>query len=440
MERLEIVNQSISALKPANRNARTHSTKQIGQISDSLKRFGWTNPILVRDDGQIVAGHGRFEAAKKLGMIEVSTIRLSQLTAEQCRLYALADNRLAELAGWDRKLLALELGELCDLSLDVDIEITGFEMAEIDVLLEQAKAADPADAFLEPNKNEPAVTCAGDVWILAPHRIICGNALCKSVYEKLLLGEQADLVFCDPPYNVPIAGHVSGLGKVQHREFAMASGEMSEQEFTTFLTSVFQLLSTNAKDGSISFQCIDWRHLYEMLTAGRQVYSELKNICVWSKTNASMGSLYRSRHELVCVFKKGDGAHINNVELGRFGRYRTNVWDYAGMTSISAERAEGLASHPTAKPVQLIADAVLDCSNRGGLVLDVFLGSGTTLLAAERVGRKCRGIEMDPTYVDVAIRRWEKITNKKALLESSGKSFAETAEERLSGRLAQPPR
>jgi DNA modification methylase len=254
----------------------------------------------------------------------------------------------------------------------------------------------------------------------------------ESSFDFLLKGETADLVFSDPPYNVPIRGHVSGMGKVQHREFEMASGEMSEREFTSFLVQAFRLLKKFSKDGSIHFQCIDWRHLFEMLSAGREVGWALKNVCVWAKDNGGMGSLYRSRHELVCVFKNGLAPHVNNVELGRFGRNRTNVWQYRGMNSIGNGRDEKLALHPTVKPVALIADAILDCSNRGGLVLDAFLGSGTTILAAERTGRRCVGIELDPHYIDVAIRRWEKTTKKVASLEASGQTFSEAETQRIS--------
>jgi len=428
MKPLELVYRPIDFLKPANRNARTHSAKQIGQIADSLRAFGWTNPILVNDDGRIIAGHGRFEAAKTLGMSEVPVIRLSQLTPEQCRLYALADNRLAELAGWDSKLLALELGELSSLDLTIDLDVTGFEMAEIDILLDGAAESDPADSTPPLAPSTTAVSRSGDLWVLGQHRLTCGDALDPLTYGRLMAGSLADMVFCDAPYNVPISGHVSGLGKNQHREFAMASGEMSEKEFIGFLSKVFQLLADNSKDGSISFQCIDWRHVYEMLTAARAVYSELKNICVWVKNNGGMGSLYRSRHELIAVFKKGQAQHTNNVELGRFGRNRTNVWEYNGLSAVGAGRDETLTFHPTVKPVAMVADAIFDCSDRGGIVLDAFLGSGTTLLAAERTGRRCRGIEIDPLYVDVAIGRWEKMTGKNAILESSSLTFKEVEE------------
>lgn len=425
MQNLSICYLAIDALKLAPRNARTHSEQQINQIADSIRVFGWTNPILIDGSGRIIAGHGRVAAAKRLGLIEVPTIRLADLSPVQLRAYALADNRLAELAGWDRNLLALELGELMTVDLEFDIEVTGFEMPEIDVLLEEAATLDPVDDLPEIDPAKPVISRTGDLWRLGTHRLICGDSLNTSTYVQLLKGKLADLVVSDPPYNVKIEGHVSGLGKAQHREFAMASGEMNESEFTGFLTQVFQLLADNSREGSISFQFMDWRHAFEILTAGRAVYTEVKNICVWAKDNGGMGSLYRSKHELVFVFKKGKVPHINNVELGRFGRNRTNVWEYPGMSSRHAGREDLLVLHPTVKPVALVADAILDCSKRGDIVLDAFMGSGTMLLAAEKTGRVGYGIEIDPIYVDVAVRRWEKLTKKKAVLESTGQTFAE---------------
>ncbi len=427
---LEVHLVQISDLIPAERRTRRHSRKQIGQIVDSIRTFGWTNPILVDDRSVIVAGHGRVEAARLLELTEVPVVRLSHLTPAQIRAYAIADNRLAELSGWDRELLSLELGELMELELSFDIEITGFEMGEIDLLLgTDVPTGQPPEPPL-PDAPARPVTRPGDVWLLGDHRLICGDALDPATYDRLMAGGKADLVICDPPFNVKIDGHVSGLGKVQHREFAMASGEMSETRFIAFLTRAFRHLAEYSRDGSLSFQFMDWRHAYEILTAGREVYGELKNICVWNKDNGGMGSLYRSKHELVFVFKNGSGPHVNNIELGRFGRYRTNVWDYAGLNSKHKGRDEVLALHPTVKPVALVADAILDCSNRGDLVLDAFLGSGTTLLAAERTKRVCRGIEIDPAYVDVAITRWQQMTSGAAMLEGSNETFAEISAQR----------
>ena len=263
---------------------------------------------------------------------------------------------------------------------------------------------------------------------------MCGDARDKAAYDQLLAGAKAEFVFTDPPYNVAIDGHVCGLGRVRHRDFAMGCGEMSEAEFTAFLTAVFGLLAENSIEGSIHQICMDWRHLGEMLGAGRTVYRELKNLCVWNKSNAGMGSFYRSKHELVFVWKSGTAAHINNFELGQHGRHRTNVWDYAGVNSMRAGRLQELAMHPTVKPVGLVADAIKDCSRRAGLVLDPFCGSGTILIAAERTGRKARALEIDPNYVDVAVRRWQAYAGKSAVLSGSGETF-ETTEAR---RIARP--
>jgi DNA modification methylase len=414
-------------------NARTHSKKQIRQIANSIAKFGFCNPILIDDAKQIIAGHGRVEAAKLLGIDAVPTCQLSHLSDADKRAYILADNKLAEKAGWDKELLAIELQGLIE--LDVDIELTGFDMAEIDLILEEGREArgepsGPEDQVPEPSPL-PAVTQTGDLWLLGSHRLLCGDARDKAAYDRLLEGAKAEFVFTDPPYNVEIDGHVCGLGRVRHRDFAMGCGEMSEAEFTAFLKTVFALLAENSIEGSIHQICMDWRHSWEMLNAGRAIYSELKNLCVWNKTNAGMGSFYRSKHELVFVWKSGTAAHINNFELGQHGRHRSNVWDYAGVNSMRPGRLEELAMHPTVKPTALVADAIKDCSRRGGLVLDPFCGSGTILIAAERTGRKARALEIDPNYVDVAVRRWQAYAGKPAILAGSGETFEAIEEQRV---------
>ena len=425
-------NTLVSSLKPRSTNPRTHSKKQVRQIADSIERFGFTNPVLIdRTDG-IVAGHGRIEAAKLLGIEKVPTIRLEDLTEAEVRAYVIADNKLAENAGWDRELLAIEFQGLLELDLDFDVTLTGFETPEIDILIGELDAAeeeDPADEVPE-LADGPPVTRLGDIWCIGKHRLICGDATDPDAYARLLDGAEAQMVFTDPPYNVPIEGHVSGLGKVKHREFAMASGEMSESEFTEFLAKVFRHLATASADGAIQFLCIDWRHVGEVLAAGKSAYTELKNLCVWAKTNGGMGSLYRSQHELIFVFKAGKAPHINNVELGKHGRYRTNIWSYPGINSFGKDRDAELALHPTVKPVKLVADAILDCSKRGGIVLDPFLGSGTTLIAAEKTGRRGYGIELDPRYCDVIVRRMVGAFKIEAVHAATAKSFAEIERER----------
>ncbi|MDX2288894.1 MAG: DNA methyltransferase [Hyphomicrobiaceae bacterium] len=430
MSKLSITNLPVTGLRPYPGNARTHSAKQIAEIATSIKAFGFNNPVLVDKDGTIIAGHGRVAAAKKLGLEVVPCVRLEHLSEAEKRAYILADNKLAEKAGWDRDILAIELQHLADLDLDFDITATGFEMAEIDLLLSDADAdqADPADAVPEFAVG-PAVTQLGDVWQIGRHRLICGDSTLSETYARLLAGERAQMVFTDPPYNVKIDGHVSGLGATKHREFAMASGEMSGAEFTRFLKDVFAQLAGHAVDGAIHFVCMDWRHVGEVLAAATPTYTELKNICVWAKTNGGMGSLYRSQHELVFVYKSGRAPHINNVELGRHGRYRTNVWQYAGANAFSATRDGDLAMHPTVKPVALVADAILDCSRRKGIVLDAFAGSGTTLVAAERTGRRSYGIELDPLYCDVIVRRLATVAGLEAVHAVSGRTFSDLAAE-----------
>ena len=424
---LRVEHRPIATLALRRGNPRTHSPKQVRQIADSIETFGFTNPVLIDSKGTVIAGHGRVRAAGLLGMESVPTIRLEHLSEEQIRAYVIADNRLAENAGWDRELLALELQGLAELEIDFDLTVTGFETAEIDLLIGDPadEGPDPADEIPQSEPGSRAVSRPGDLWAIGRHRLLCADATDGAAYERLLEGERAQMVLVDPPYNVPIDGHVSGLGRIKHADFAMASGEMSEAEFVSFLERTLGHHAAHSRDGAIHFVFMDWRHLYELLTAGRAVYSEVKNLWVWAKSNAGMGSLYRSRHELIAVFKAGTAAHINNVELGRHGRHRTNVWEYPGFSGFGAERAEALAMHPTVKPVALMADAILDCSRRGGIVLDGFAGSGTTLLAAERTGRRGHGIEIEPRYVDVAIRRLAVHAGLEAVNAESGRTFAE---------------
>ena len=425
-----------AALRPDPRNPRTHSKKQITQIARSMRTFGFNVPLLIQEDGTVIAGHGRLLACLQLGWTEAPTIRLAHLSPDQVRAFQITDNRLSDISTWDERLLGEALRDLSALDLDFSLEVTGFNMGEIDFRIEGLELSDPskpdrADA-VPPASPGPAVSRPGDLWVLGRHRLLCGSALEGEAYQTVMSGERADVVFTDPPYNVPIGGHVSGLGAVQHREFAMASGEMSISEFTGFLTTVMHRLVENSADGAIQFVCMDWRHMGELLLAGQAAGVELKNLCVWGKDNAGMGSLYRSQHELVLVFKSGTAPHRNNVELGRHGRHRSNLWRYPGVNSFGRKGEEGnlLALHPTVKPVQLVADALLDCSSRGDVVLDPFMGSGTTLIAAERVGRCCRGVELDPLYVDTIIRRWEVFTGDQAVHADTGQRFAEIEEER----------
>lgn len=427
-----MIDREVGTLRPYARNARTHSKKQVKQIAASIERFGFTNPVLVTDVGEIIAGHGRVEAAKLLGMKSVPTIALSYLSEAERRAYILADNKLARNAGWDREILAIELQGLID--LEFDVELTGFSLAEVDFVLDEAGEADPdgvdAPEDVVPDPTGPVVSQAGDVWELGRHRLVCGDARSAEHMALLMQSDRADMLFTDPPYNVKIDGHVCGLGSVKHREFAMATGEMSADQFTRFLTESLGTMANVMRDGAIAFVCMDWRHMGEMLAAGQAVFTELKNLVVWNKTNGGMGAFYRSKHELVFVFKHGTAEHTNSFGLGETGRYRTNVWDYAGISSISANRSEELAMHPTVKPVALIADAIKDCSRRGEVILDAFGGSGSTMIAAEKAGRQARLIEFDPGYCDTIVRRWEAFTGKLARHLPTGMTYEELSEAR----------
>lgn len=457
---------TIGALTPNPRNARTHSKLQVRQIAVSIERFGFTNPILVDDEGMILAGHGRLAAAKQLGMDTVPVLRLSHLSPAERRAYVLADNKLALNAGWDRDVLASELQGLID--LDFEVELTGFSAAEIDFALDAAADARPeGEERLDriPEPRGPARVQSGELWVLGRHRLLCGNARSGDDLDRLMNGERARMVFTDPPYNVPIDGHVQtrkGAGKgrrgsndvsvergesgnaktplgrsgsIRHREFAEASGEMSREAFTAFLTKTLGNAADQMTDGAIAFVCMDWRHMGELLEAGEHAFTELKNLVVWNKTNAGMGTFYRSKHELIFVFKAGSAPHINTFGLGDTGRYRTNVWDHAGMTSVGKARDEALAMHPTVKPVALVADAIKDCSRRGDVILDPFGGSGSTLIAAETTGRTARLLEIDPLYCDTIITRWQQVTGQNAVLKErlQGEDEPETSEKGGSG-------
>lgn len=415
-----------SCLKPHPDNPRTHSKAQVKQIAASIQRFGFRNPILIDEHNNVIAGHGRLLAAGQLRLNSVPTLLMSDMSEAERRAYVIADNRLAECAGWDDNKLASELSAIAGLDGNLDLALTGFDGAELQKLLEQV-AGDPGseDGLTQVDPDAPIVSRTGDVWIMGKHRLIVGDALAPAVFEQLMSGELAQMVITDPPYNVPISGHVCGLGKVKHAEFVMASGEMNEEQFSDFLRTALGNLARFSRDGSIHYVFMDWRHMEEILAAGRSAYTEIKNLVVWNKDNGGMGAFYRSKHELVFVFKNGSAKHINNFELGQHGRYRTNVWDYAGISSVGNERDEQLAMHPTVKPVEMIADAIRDCSKRGGIVLDAFGGSGTTLIAAEQTGRKARLVETDPRFADVTVRRWQKLTGEKAVLQANQVPFDE---------------
>lgn len=423
MSDLDIEYRKVDELRPQPRNPRVHSKKQIRQIARSIEAFGFVSPVLIEPNGQIIAGHGRVAAAKVIGVERVPTVCVGHLSDAQVRAYMIADNKLAENAAWDTELLTSTLKEL-SIDLGFDVTLTGYDTPELDLLFSAKEGVLDEDDDVAPvDRSKPAVSRLGDRWRIANHVVHCADATKAESYERLLGDEKAQIVFTDPPYNVPIDGHVSGLGRVRHDDFAMACGEMDEDEFTAFLKGVFQNLVNFSADGSLHYVCMDWRHMWEVLSAARGPYAELKNLCVWNKTNGGMGSLYRSKHELVFVFKNGTAPHVNNVELGANKRYRTNVWDYPGANSFGASRTEDLSLHPTVKPIALVADIILDASHRGAIVLDAFAGSGTTLLAAERTGRRGFALELEPHYVDTIVKRVSKALKVEAVLDGTGETF-----------------
>jgi DNA modification methylase len=412
----------VASCNPLGRETRTHPAHQLRKLATSLERFGFVLPILIDADGRVIHGWALVLAARQLGLREIPAVIVKDLREAELRALRLALNRITEDAAWDLKTLALEFSDILELDPQIELEVTGFEMGEIDVLLD-GDGADEEDVLPIASDKVAPVTRPGDRWNMGDNRLLCGDALKADSYDLLLGSETADMMFADPPYNVPIDGHASGLGATKHADFVQASGELSPAEFQTFLGTAFDHAAERSRNGAMHFICMDWRHVEEMLAVGRKVYSELKNLCVWNKDNAGMGSLYRSKYELVCVFKVGKAPHINNVALGRHGRHRTNVWDYPSQNTLSRSGKGKLALHPTVKPVGLVADTIRDCSNHGGLILDPFGGAGTTLIAAERTGRRARVIELDPTYVDISIERWQRLTGGTAVHADTGKPF-----------------
>lgn len=410
---LAIVYRATSSLQPDARNARTHPKRQITQLVQSIRQFGFTNPVLVDEGGVLIAGHGRLRAAKELGLVQVPTITLEGLSEAEKKALRLADNKIALNAGWDLEILRLELAELGNLEIDFDLGLTGFASGEIDVILKAAN--DPDDEVIPAVPSSPR-TKPGDIWVLGEHRIGCGDGRDREFLSRVVgEGGLIDAALMDPPYNVKINGHANAKGR--HREFAMASGEMSDAAFRQFLEETLGASAAVSRAGAVHFVCMDWRHLDDVSAVGNALYGELLNICVWNKSNAGMGSLYRSKHEMVFVYRVGDAPHANMVELGKHGRNRTNVWDYPSVNSMAGSRREDLALHPTVKPVAMVADAYQDVTKRGDLVFDMFLGSGTSLIAAERCDRRFRGCDIDPAYVDVAVDRWVQATGGTPQLE-----------------------
>ena len=426
--RLEVSYVSPYAISPYEKAARKHSREQIRKLARNIEEFGFVVPILVDKDGTIIAGHARLEAAKRLELAEVPTVRIDHLSPAQIKALRLADNRLAEDASWDQAALKIEFEEIILEDPELELETTGFACAEIDIVLANDDQESDGDDVV-PDTPKKAVSRRGDLWLLGEHRLLCGDARCGEDLATLMQGAKAQMVITDPPYNVKVGGHVTGSGR--HGEFVMASGEMTETQFLRFLEDSLKALSDVSEDGALHYIFMDWRHLCDLITAGAKVYPAAPvNMIVWAKTNGGMGSLYRSQHELIVLFKTGSAPNRNNVALGRHGRYRTNVWTYPGVNTFHKGRQSDLEAHPTVKPVRLIADAILDVTKPGDIVLDSFGGSGTLLLAAHRTNRKARLVELDPIYVDVAIRRYQDLTGTMARLASTGELFSDVQAKR----------
>lgn len=429
---LVVTNFQTASLITYEKNTKIHNDKQIKQIMESINEFNFTNPILIDENNVILAGHGRFFAAQKLKLKEVPVIKLDYLSEAQKKAYRIADNKLTENGNWDYDLLKLELCELEKLNLDFSLDITGFETAEIDMILdcecgEKEKKINKRLNYIPLSLQEKIVSEYGDIWQLGQHKIICGNSLEKDNFEKLFSDKKADMIFTDPPYNLKVDGQICRIRRKHYKEFTMASGEMNVEQFREFLTKSFSLLKEFSKDGSLHYICMDWRHIEETVLAGKSTYNEFKNLCVWNKDNGGMGSLYRSKHELIFIFKNGINPHVNNIQLGKHGRNRANVWNYPSVNSFGKNR---LDFHPTIKPVEMVQDAIIDVTKRGQIILDTFLGSGTTLLASEKSGRICYGIEIEPMYIDVTIKRWQELTGKSAINVRKNTTFNELLNER----------
>ena len=420
----------IGDLHFSNSPARRHTKKQLRKAVHMFAEQGIISPIVVDRSYRIIDGHLRVMAARELGIDALDALVLSDISDAQRIELELALNRLPEDSTWDAANLKIKIEQLIE--YNVDLTFTGFETAEIDNIL-SFEVIEPEDQ--NSTATDP-VTQVGDIWRVGDHIIACGNALSPDeVLGNVLDGlELAKACITDPPYNVPTAGHIRTTQK--HAEFAMAAGEMNDQDFTEFLSRSITASLPYMDTTALYYLFMDWRHVGNLNTAAKYNGLIQQNLCVWSKTNAYMGSFYRSQHELVGVYSRSDRFQ-NNIQLGSSGRYRNNVWIYEGVNSFSATRADDLTDHPTIKPTQMIADIILDCTSIGDCVYDPFLGSGTTCQAAERTRRRCLGIEYEPRYVDVALKRLKDRCGLDAIHLASNLSYAEIAAERESKSGAQ---
>lgn len=427
-EKLAIVYQRVEDLKPSSKQVRRTNEHQLRQLRGAIANLGFISPVIVCGT-DILDGHARLQAAKDVGITEVPTIDVSHLNLVERKALMVSVNRLSEVGEWNLETLR---DTIIDLKVaDIDLDITGFTLPELDIIMLDPLEQGASELNELPQEVAGApVAREGDLWLLGSHKLLCGSATEASSYAALMASEPASMVLTDPPYNVKIAGNVSGLGKVKHGEFKQASGEMTDAEFIEFLTAFLTLATAELMSGGTVYGFMDWRHHHELHLAAKAADLQQINLIVWHKGQGGMGGLYRSAHELLLVFCKGDTPAINNVKLGANGRDRTNVWTCAGANKPGSSAAKLLKDHPTPKPVELLVDAMLDVTHAGDVVLDPFMGSGTTIIAAEECGRVARGIELDPKYVDLAVRRWEQVTGKTATLAGSGETFAAVAERR----------
>lgn len=441
--RVDIVYRPVAEIHAYGRSLRKRSKRWSSAMKASIQRFGLILPILIDQGGQIIGGEGVFEVAKECGFTEVPTVRIDHLSETDIQLLRLALNRIAEESSWDTLELTEEWRELLPLTIDLGYEVSGFATPEIDSLLHQPPAGAGRDADDDPvevGMPGSEVSRLGDIWQLGDHLVLCGSSLEPENLQRVMGEDRARMVLTDAPYNVKIQGNVGGLGKHKHREFVQASGEMSEAHFTEFLTTSITALAAFCRNGALLYMFMDWRHVWEIMSGIRAADLTMINMAVWAKTSPALGAFYRSQHELCFIARKGDEKHKNNIDLGRWGRTRSNVWQYAGVNSFGPGRDEQLAMHSTCKNVSMLVDAIRDASDRGEIVLDGFLGSGSTLIAAERTGRICRGVELDPLYVDTILHRWKRVTDSEGVLQDTGETFSQVAERRAREKIIVSPR
>ncbi len=424
---LQVRSVDIALLEMPAHETRKVTDERVETFVQLIARYGFVQPILVKGV-KLIDGVARLAAARKLRLGQVPAIDVQHLSDAEVRTLRLALNRSQDGAEWDIDELKLEFLELIE--LEVDLSDTGFTLAEQDIiLLDDGDGDERVSEEPEEPTGDP-VSQLGDIWLLGGHRVICGNALEEAVHNALLDGDKAAAVVTDPPYNVAIKGNVSGLGKKVHEEFVMASGELDDTGWQTFLDTLMVRLCASTASGAVLYVLMDWRSTHRVQSAGLAAGLNLINKVIWFKESGGMGSLYRSSYEEIPVFCNGKTPRVNNVALGKYGRDRMNTWVMPGANRRGSSANEMLHLHATPKPVELCVDAILDVTNSGDLVLDAFLGSGTTLIAAEKTGRVCRGIELDPKFVDVSIVRWQEFSGDEAVLEATGESFSQVRERR----------